>query len=59
MQEIMGLINDAFEKLQYLEIQPTMMNVTTLYISLSNLREAYTKLKEISEQQKEETDGER
>ena len=59
MQEIMDLINDAFERLQYLEIQPTMTNVATLYISLSNLREAYTKLKEISGQQKEETDGER
>lgn len=54
MKEIMDLINNAFEKLQYLEIQPTMTNVATLYISLSNLREAYAKLKEIADVQKEE-----
>ena len=45
METVLELLNDAFTRLQSLELQPTLHNVTIMQTSLGEIRAAYQKVK--------------
>lgn len=45
MGTVLKLLNDAFTRLQSLELQPTLHNVTIMQTSLGEIRAAYQKVK--------------
>ena len=45
METVLKLLNDAFTRLQSLELQPTLHNVTIMQTSLGEIRAAYQKVK--------------
>lgn len=55
MQEIMEKLNAAFERLQGLQIQPTVTNMESLLQSLYDIRDAYNKIKgmEVTDEQRQ------
>lgn len=71
MEAILEILSDTFERLQSLNIQPTMHNVTVLQTSLSDIQRVYNIIrqskKELDEakpeadkpEQEEQTDAER
>lgn len=54
MDYIMKLINEAFESLQYIKIQPTVENVAMFYKAFADLQNAYNLLREKAEAEKKE-----
>lgn len=45
METVLKLLEDSFERLQSLQIQPTLHNVTVMQMSLGEIRAAHQKIK--------------
>ena len=55
MDDILEKLNSAFERLQALQIKPTVTNMESLLQSLYDIRDAYNKIKEMEVKADERT----